>query len=99
MIVKEHTHPDGRVVLAVCDKELLGKKIEEGEKQLDITSSFYQGKELDPLLIGDMIRNANSFNLVGEKSVKLGIEEGIIDEGQIRFIAGIPYAQGIVEEQ
>ena len=98
MIAKEHVHPDGRIVLAVCDKEILGKKFEEGDKQLDLASLFYQGKEFEPEVIGDMMRNADSLNLVGEKAVKLGISEGIIDEHQILTISGIPYAQGSVEK-
>ena len=98
MIAKEHKHPNGRIVLAVCDKEILGKKIEEGQKQLDLTSDFYKGKELDDTLIRDMIRNADSINLVGQNSVKMGIEEGVIEENEILQINGIPYATTAVEK-
>ena len=33
------------VLLIVTDKEILGKKFEEGKKQLDLTSDFYKGEE------------------------------------------------------
>jgi len=45
MIVKSHSTGDGRKVIAICDDSLLGKKFEEGDKQLDLTSEFYQGQK------------------------------------------------------
>ena len=35
-----------RDVVALCDSELLGKKFEEGDFQLDIKESFYKGDEV-----------------------------------------------------
>ena len=40
MIVKVHRTPDGRRLIAVCDNNLLGKKFEENDLQLDLTSNF-----------------------------------------------------------
>ena len=85
-----------RVVAAVCDSYLLGKKVEEGKLQLDLTSDFYSGDEKDDRTVGDTIRNADSINLVGEKAVKLGVNEGIIDPEHVKKIGGIPYAQAII---
>jgi len=96
MIAKVHKSPDNKVVVAVCDSELLGKKIEEGKLQLDLTSDFYKGEEKDDTAAGDLIRNADSVNLVGEKSVSLGIAEGIIDKSHVKEISGVPYAQAII---
>lgn len=95
MILKQHKK-DGKILAAVCDSELLGQKFEEENKQLDLTSDFYKGEEKDDRAIGDAIRNADSINLAGEKAIKLGINEGIIDEGHVKKIAGIPYAQAVV---
>ncbi len=95
MIINLHKK-EGRIVAAVCDSELLGKKFDEGKLQLDLASDFYKGEEKDDITVGDTIRNADSVNLVGEKAVKLGIDEGIIDAGQVKKIAGIPYAQAAV---
>ncbi|MBN2112007.1 DUF424 family protein [Candidatus Woesearchaeota archaeon] len=95
MILKLHKK-DERIVAAVCDSNLLGKKIEEGKAQLDLASDFYNGEEKDDLTVGDTIRNADSVNLVGENAVKLGIEEGIIDPGHVKKIGGVPYAQAVV---
>ena len=95
MIVKVHKKMN-KTVVAVCDDDLLGKKFEEGELQLDLTSDFYKGEKMDEKDIGDLLRNANAINLVGEKSVKLGIAEGVIEEDHVMKIAGILHAQAVI---
>jgi hypothetical protein len=45
MIAKIHKTFDGRNVLAVCDSDLLGKKFEEKDLQIDLNSDFYKGKK------------------------------------------------------
>lgn len=95
MIIKVHKKGE-KIVAAVCDSELFGKKFEEGRLQLDLASDFYKGDEEDGTTVGDMIRNADHINLVGEKSVNLGIQEGVVDKSHIKKIAGIPYAQAVI---
>jgi hypothetical protein len=99
MIVKVHKK-DGRTIVAVCDDELLGKKFEDNNLQLDLTSDFYKGDQYtDKKLVGDMIRNANSINLVGTVSVSLGIDEGLIDKDKVINIQGVPHAQAIIVQE
>ena len=47
MIVKKHITQDKRLILAVCDKELLGRCFEESSLQLDLRGEFYNGEEKD----------------------------------------------------
>lgn len=99
MIVKVHKN-EGRTIVAVCDDELLGKKFEQGNKQLDLTSDFYKGDQYtDKQLVGDMIRNADVINLVGTISVSLGIDEGLIEKENVVNIDGIPHAQAAIEHE
>ncbi len=93
MIVKVHESEKGTIV-AVCDSDLIGKKFEEDDLQLDLTSNFYKGEEKSDEEIGDLLRNAYCINVVGKKSVELAIKEGVIDESAVRKIAKIPYSQG-----
>ena len=98
MIVKIHKDNYSRIVLAVCDKELLGKKFEEGNKQLDLASDFYEGEEKTEKETGDLMRNAYMINLVGDKSVGLAIKEEIVDKNSVMKIKDVPYAQVISSE-
>jgi hypothetical protein len=92
MIVKVHSTPDGRNILAVCDKSLIGKKFEEKKLQLDLTSEFYNGNENNEEEIKSLFKKSHIINLVGKKSVELGIKEGIISEKSVIYIKKIPIA-------
>ena len=85
-----------RDVVAACDKELLGKKFEEGKFQLDVKESFYKGEETTEEKAIEIMRNMSkedsTFNIVGEKSVATAIKAGVIDEISVGKIKGIPFA-------
>jgi len=95
MLVKIHKK-DHRTIIAVCDRDLIGKKFEENNQQLDLTGEFYNGEHVDADEIGDLLRNADGVNLVGEKSVGLGIQEEVIEEKNIIRVKNIPYAQASI---
>ena len=95
MLVKDHKTENGRLLLAVCDSNLINKKFEEGPAQLDLTSEFYKGTEKTPEETVDLMRNAYILNLVGFDSVKLALDEEIIDPDHVKYIQKIPYAQAI----
>ena len=40
-------HKSYRIVVAICDSELVGKYFEEGMFQLDVKESFYKGQEAE----------------------------------------------------
>jgi hypothetical protein len=95
VLVKIHKR-DGRILAAVCDNELLGQFVEENGIVLDLKGDFYAGTETTDVEAGDIIRNADHINLVGEKSVSLGVREGIIDEHHVKKIKGVPYAHAVI---
>jgi uncharacterized protein len=94
MIVK--IHKSYRDVVGICDKELLGKRFEEGNFQLDVKESFFKDKELSPeeaeKILLDMNMEDATFNIVGKKSTELALKLGIIFKEGIKTIDNIPYA-------
>lgn len=95
LIAKLHKMPNGTKVLAVCDKELLGKRFEEKSLQLDLTTRFYQGTEINENDILILFKSANIINLVGEESVNVGIRAGLVmaNKKSVLTIKKIPHAQ------
>lgn len=85
-----------RYVVAICDKELLGRVFEEGKFQLDIKESFYKGEEVDEEELLEMIikmaREDATFNIVGKKSVSVALKAGVIAEEGVGKIQGVPFA-------
>ena len=96
MIVKVHKTPDGRKIVAICDSELIGKKIEEGRLQLDLSSSFYKGEEKNEEEIEELLKGCCVVNVVGEKSIDFIVKKGIVDEKNIIKINNVPHAQAIL---
>lgn len=93
MLIK--IHKSYRDVVAICDKELLGKKFEQGDMQIEI-SSFFDGEHKTEPEVLEIIKNASSedvsFNIVGKKSIKTALKAGIISKEGIKTIQGIPMA-------
>lgn len=85
-----------RNIITIADKELVGKKFKEGKKQLDIKESFYKGDIKLPEEIKNIIEYGKKedaiFNIVGEKSIKIALQENLITKESIGKIANIPYA-------
>lgn len=85
-----------RVIVAICDSELLGKRFEHGKFQLDIKESFYKGEEKTKYevlnIIKKMVVEDATFNIVGRESVNTALEAGVIFKEGIGEIQGIPFA-------
>ena len=96
MNVKQHVARDRRLLLAVCDSDLKGKKFEDNKIQLDLSSDFYNGEEMDEERVLKLMKCASMVNLVGKKSVELGIKAGIIEKEHVIKVKGVPHAQGVV---
>lgn len=96
MLVKIHNIPGNRILLAVCDKNLIGKSFQEKNFELNLKTDFYLGTEKTQQETISLMEKANIINLVGEKSVKLGIAAKIVDKNNVKKICGIPHAQAFV---
>lgn len=93
-------HRSYRSVIAICDLELLGKRFEEGIKQLYIRENFYKDKEISTEdLIKLMQRQQKedaSFNIAGPKSVQAAIDAGIVSEDAIGKVDNVPFALTLI---
>lgn len=85
-----------RHIVAICDTELLGKRFEEGQYQLDVKESFYKGEEKDKEqtieIIQNMAKEDATFNIVGKESVEAAIEAGLITKESTKTIDNIPFS-------
>lgn len=94
MLIK--IHKSYRQVVAICDKELLGKKFEQGIRQLDIRESFYNGEQKEEKEMITSMRNYAredaTFNIAGKKSVDCALKAGIISKEGIKKVQGVPFA-------
>jgi len=94
MYLKIHNKRDSHII-ALCDEDLIGKKFEEKDLQLEVSESFYKGEILPEDKIIELLKNFNNINIVGKKSINLAIKNKIIEKGHIIKIKNIPHAQVI----
>jgi hypothetical protein len=86
---------EGHVIVAVCDKNIIGKKFKDGKLVLKLDSSFYKGDEVNKTEVKDALSSATIANIAGEKAIACAVECGCIDPDAVIFIEGIPHAQMI----
>ncbi len=98
MLVKVHNAY--RMVVAICDSDLINMKFEELDeetgniRQIDLTGNFFKGEEMSEEKIEKLVEHALNedacFNIVGPKSCELGKKLQIIDDKAIKFIDNVP---------
>jgi len=91
MYVKFHRAGESEVV-AVCDEELVGKKLVEGGVCIEIKEDFYKGEKVDSEKLLSMVEDVRIVNIVGEKSIKVFLDAGIISKENVRRVKGVPFA-------
>ena len=84
---------EGQLIVAVCDKDIIGKKFREGELVLKLEEGFYKGDKVSEEEVKEALSCATIANIAGEKSIACAVECGCIDPETIIFIEGIPHAQ------
>lgn len=97
MFIKVHDTENGKI-LALCDQTLIGEVLAEDGMELNIREyhNFYKGELIDSkydlsksLRLDEIV----SANIVGRESVSYAIDNNIIEQGNIKLISSIPYAQ------
>ena len=82
--------------MALCDRNLLGKKVTQGELQLDMTGEFYRGEEKTGQEILDLIKEAYIVNAVGQNCINFLLKNKLIEKQNIITINKVPHAQCVI---
>jgi len=73
-------------LVTVCDEELLGKTVSEGELELYVSEHFFGG-DLVPLeKCLEQMKTATSFNLIGKGIVDAAVENRMVNELAVMWI-------------
>lgn len=82
-------------IVAICDKELLGKRIKFNGLTIAVNKFFYGGDLTDEEKAVKLMDRATIGNLLGKRIVELALEKKFIAKENIMLIGGIPHAQFI----
>lgn len=92
MIVKIH-RINNQKIIAICDSDLIGKRFEQGNLQLDLASDFYRGDEKSEKEVLELLKEAYIANIAGKESIGLAIKAGILELKSVIKIKKVPHAQ------
>ncbi|VVB84253.1 Uncharacterised protein [uncultured archaeon] len=82
-----------QTMVAVCDRNIVGKKFREGDLVLKLEENFYKGAEASEKDVKEALLSATIANIAGKKSIACAVDCGCIDPDTIIFIEGVPHAQ------
>lgn len=86
-------------ILAVADKEIVGKVLKEKAKEIFISPEFYSESEADGKKLAELSENATHINAFGNAVVELLVKNKIVDKSSVIKIAGVSHAQVYTVEE
>ena len=79
------------VMVNMCDAELIGKDVVDGELKININESYYGKQIVDKDEAISLLKSASMLNLVGKETISLAIELGIGSESGVKIISDVPF--------
>ena len=80
-----------KIMLNICDADLLGKKIIQGELTMHISQSYYGERFVEREEAESLLKNSSIINMAGKETVSLSVELGIGSESGIKIISDVPF--------
>ena len=79
------------LMISVCDSDLVGKTLRQGEVVISLSSQYFQEEVIEKEQAADLLNKCSIANLVGEKIVAMAISMGLAKEASVKRICGIPF--------
>ncbi|MBN1389885.1 MAG: DUF424 family protein [Candidatus Thermoplasmatota archaeon] len=83
----------GQLILAACDRQLLGRRLNNGDVPFPISQNFYGGDTVNDDTFLNIISHVTSANIVGNHCVGLLMESGVVDPSAVMIIDDIMHVQ------
>ena len=78
-------------MLNMCDPELLDKTLSDGKLVMKITKNYYHNQLVEQHEAEELLKKADSINLVGKETISLSLNLGIGSKQGVKIIDGIPF--------
>ena len=91
MYAARTTPYQGSLMVAICDLDLIGRKIEQDGLVIDVTESYFKQEIIENEKAGDLLKRCTIANLVGEKIVGQALAMKMAKEASVKRISGVPF--------
>ena len=78
-------------VVNVCDAELVGKTLSEGNLKMHISKDFFGGELVEEDEVVKIIRDSAILSLAGVRSVNVALANKLGSPQAVREIQGVPF--------
>ena len=78
-------------MLNICDTELLGKKIIEGDLTMHISENYYGERFVEKDEAESLLNDSSIINLAGKETVSLALKLGIGSENAVKVVSDVPF--------
>ena len=85
------TNYQNQLMLNICDAELLGKKIVEGDLTMHISENYYGERFVEKDEAKSLLSNSSIINMAGKETVSLSIKLGIGSENAVKMVSDVPF--------
>jgi hypothetical protein len=83
------------IMVAMCDEDVMGRVLREGRIEINLKQygGFYKGELMSEEQVKYALKDGSiySANVVGNRSVGILIELGVVKEDEVRTIEGVRY--------
>ena len=81
----------GSTMINICDIELVGTKLEQGDMVVELTKEYFQEEIIEESKADDLLQTCAIANLVGERIVNRAIRLRLAKEISIKRVSGVPF--------
>ena len=78
-------------MLNMCDEDLLGKIVKNGDLQINISKSYYGQRLVDEAEAETLMQNSSVLNLVGKQTIDMSVNLKIGSRQGVKTIDDIPF--------
>jgi len=93
MFLKIHRSPDTGDVVAVCDRELINTTISHDTMTVIVSEAFYGNTPATEADVREALKHAGNANLMGERTISIAIDMGLLTRAGCIMIGDVPHAQ------
>ena len=83
----------GQVILAACDRELLGKTLQNGDLDFKVSIYFYGADLVNDDTFINIIKKVTCANIVGDHCMALLVDANIIDPAVVMKLGDVDHVQ------
>ena len=85
------TNYQNQSMLNICDAEILGKRIVEGELTMNISENYYGERFVEREEAETLLKTSSIINMAGKETISLSLKLGIGSENAVKIVSDVPF--------